>query len=177
MGRQPEQHQLIKPGLLADISAIMLLMQLFHTSDTKRFSAAAAAAAAARWNSFDDRRQSSPHAGGGNEFLPLVRHISVVTNTFSWRKDRELLTGGEGISERLRLALVIQSEDGHWVLHQRGQVAEVIGGHTVHLHLQNMHKQTHTTQGVCHLTDSISVSHPFLSSFLSLDSPDTQSLS
>lgn len=48
-----------------------------------------------------------------------------------------VLTGCESICERLRLAFVVQSRDGHWVLRQRHQIAEVIGVYISNHHLHN----------------------------------------
>lgn len=59
-----------------------------------------------------------------------------------------VLTGCESICERLRLSFVVQSRDGHRVLRQRHQIAEVIGVHISNHHLQNRQEraQLHFTQ-------------------------------
>lgn len=56
-----------------------------------------------------------------------------------------VLTGRESICERLRLAFVVQSRDGHWVLRQRHQIAEVMGVYISNHHLHNRKEESTTT--------------------------------
>lgn len=69
----------------------------------------------------------------------LTNLISIVQSIFTVKK-RQFLTCSESICERLWLALVIHGKDGHWVLHQRRQIIEVIRVPNSQLHLHNKHR-------------------------------------
>lgn len=84
------------------------------------------------------------HIFPGSEFR-VCTEANLLTDSCipTDQQKQQCLTGGEAIGERLWLALLVQGKDGHWVLHQRRQITEVVRVHVSHLHLHNMHRHTY----------------------------------